>query len=144
MNTLDVNVLVAASRSDHPNHSSAISWLQSAISSAQQGQALTIYAMVGLGFLRVATHPRVFVTPTPIHAAWQFLEALRDKPGVEVTEGDTPWDVLKEVSLARELTGNDLPDAWLVAKVRHQHLRLATFDRGFKKMLRPSMLTLLT
>ena len=78
--------------------------------------------MVTLGFLRVPAHPRVF----------------------DLIEGETPWAELKALSIGRAFTGNDLPDAWRAAKVRHQHLKLATFDKGFKKMLRPSMLTLLS
>jgi uncharacterized protein len=143
LNTADVNVLVAASRSDHPSHEAALAWLNGALAEAQTSGSLVLFSMVSLGFLRVSTHPQVFVSPTPLGSAWAFLDALRQAPGVDLVEGETPWTELKELSIGRTLTGNDLPDAWLAAKVRREHLKLATFDKGFKRMLRPSMLNLL-
>jgi uncharacterized protein len=143
VNTFDVNVLVAASRSDHPSHGAALDWLKDALAQAQSGGSLVLFSMVALGFLRVATHPRVFASPTPIGSAWDFLDAVRQAPGVNLIEGETPWVELKELSIDRAFAGNDLPDAWLASKVRNEHLKLATFDKGFKKMLRPSMLNLL-
>ena len=63
--TPDVNVLVAASRSDHPHHQSAITWLEAALTNCSRGERLRLLPMVAAGFLRLVTHPRVFVEPTP-------------------------------------------------------------------------------
>jgi predicted nucleic acid-binding protein len=67
--TPDVNVLVAASRSDHPHHQSAITWLEAALTNCSRGERLRLLPMVAAGFLRLVTHPRVFVEPTPLAAA---------------------------------------------------------------------------
>jgi hypothetical protein len=40
--------------------------------------------MVAAGFLRLATHSRVFVEPTPLEAAIDFLTALLNADGVEL------------------------------------------------------------
>ena len=40
--TPDVNVLVAASRSDHPHHTIARSWLEQAVVAAASGSALIL------------------------------------------------------------------------------------------------------
>ena len=40
--------------------------------------------MVAAGFLRLATHPRVFVEPTPLEAAQAFLAAALCADGVEM------------------------------------------------------------
>lgn len=143
MNTPDVNVLVAASRSDHPDHAVAADWLRVAISESVSGGLVLLPAVV-TGFLRITTHPKVFVQPTPIAQAWSFVDALRANASVSIRELDTPWEMLRQMTLGKRLTGNHVPDAWIAAKVRHHHLRLATFDRGFKRLLRPSMLTLLS
>lgn len=74
--TPDVNVLVAASRSDHPHHSVAIRWLEDSLDACALGQGLALLPMVAAGFLHLVTHPRVFVEPTPLAAAQQFLAAL--------------------------------------------------------------------
>ena len=143
MNTADVNVLVAASRSDHPNHEVAAQWLGSVFDSEESSEQLVLLSTVVTGFLRIVTHPRVFVEPTPVVHAWKFLDALLSRQSVQVLETVTSWDLFREITVDRDLAGNAIPDAWIASQVRHQHLRLATFDRGFKKLLRPSMLRLL-
>lgn len=65
--TPDVNVMVAASRSDHPHHGAARGWLEQAVRS---GAMLTLQPMVIASFLRLVTLPRVFVQPTPMPDAW--------------------------------------------------------------------------
>jgi predicted nucleic acid-binding protein len=51
--TPDVNVLVAASRSDHPHHRVARSWLKQAASAAGSGSTLILMPMVLASFLRL-------------------------------------------------------------------------------------------
>ena len=51
--TPDVNVLVAASRSDHPHHAFARAWLEQALIDANQGAALKLQPMVIASFLRL-------------------------------------------------------------------------------------------
>src|SRR5450830_1326374 len=65
----DVNILVAASRSDHPHHQVARSWLEQALAACAAGASLKLPPMVVASFLRLVTHPRIFVTPTPVQEA---------------------------------------------------------------------------
>jgi predicted nucleic acid-binding protein len=51
--TPDVNVLVAASRSDHPHHRIARSWLEDTASAAASGGTLILMPMVLASFLRL-------------------------------------------------------------------------------------------
>ena len=64
--TPDVNVLVAGSRLDHPHHGPALAWLDGALKDCEKGRPLAIYPMAAAGFLRLVTHPKVFVRPTPV------------------------------------------------------------------------------
>jgi predicted nucleic acid-binding protein len=64
--TPDVNVLVAASRSDHPHHLIARSWLEDAASAAASGGTLILMPMMLASFLRLVSSPRIFQYPTPI------------------------------------------------------------------------------
>jgi hypothetical protein len=52
--TPDVNVLVAASRSDHPHHAVARAWLETALAAAgtSSGPAFTLMPMVVVSFDR--------------------------------------------------------------------------------------------
>ena len=78
--TPDVNVLVAASRKDHPHHIPAINWLEKAIDSRPSARPLAILPMVASGFLRLVTHPKVFIEPTPIKSAQSFVHVLLGSP----------------------------------------------------------------
>ena len=142
--TPDVNILVAASRSDHPHHRPAIHWLEKSLKSSSPGQQLVLLPMVASGFLRLVTHPKIFVKPTPIKDAKAFVRAILDSPGVELISLGKEWPVFEQLCEEYQLTGNDIPDAWIAAATQINHLHLATFDKSFKRYLKPSMLTILT
>ena len=44
--TPDVNVLVAASRRDHPHHAVELTWLKQALAAAENGAAFTLMPVV--------------------------------------------------------------------------------------------------
>ena len=141
--TPDVNVLVAASRSDHPHHAVAYDWLERAIGVAGTGAALTLTPMVVASFLRLVTSPKVFHLATPIEDAVAFIDALMASPGVHLAPLGPEWARLRQLCLDKQLGGNDLPDAWLSAAVTHLGEHLVSFDRDFRKLLTRSQLTLL-
>ncbi len=79
--TPDVNVLVAASRNDHPHHAVARAWLERAVSAGSAGASFTLMPMVVASFLRLVTSSRVFSMPTPLVDAIGFVDALLAAPG---------------------------------------------------------------
>jgi toxin-antitoxin system PIN domain toxin len=139
----DVNVLVAASRSDHPHHAVARTWLEEALSAAEDGAAFTLMPMVIASLLRLVTSPKIFVQPTPISDAVAFVDAILAMPGVELVSLGPEWPKLRQLCLEKQLTGNDLPDGWLAAAVDHHAEHLVSFDRDFKKLLPRTRFTLL-
>jgi hypothetical protein len=141
--TPDVNVLVAASRSDHPHHAVAYDWLERAIGVAGTGAALTLMPMVLASFLRLVTSPKVFQLATPVEDAVAFIDALMASPGVHIAPLGPEWAKLRQLCLDKQLGGNDLPDAWLSAAVIHLGEHLVSFDRDFRKLLARSQFTLL-
>ena len=141
--TPDVNVLVAASRSDHPHHAVAYDWLEKAIGVAGTGAALTLMPMVLASFLRLVTSPKVFQLATPIEDAVAFVDALMASPGVQLAPLGPEWAKLRQLCLDKQLGGNDLPDAWLSAAVTHLGEHLVSFDRDFRKLLSRRQFTLL-
>ena len=141
--TPDVNVLVAASRSDHPHHAVAHDWLEEAIGAARTGAALTLMPMVLASFLRLVTSPKIFQLATPIEDAVAFIDALMASPGVQVAPLGPEWAKLRQLCLDKQLGGNDLPAAWLSAAVVHLGEHLVSFDRDFRKLLARSHFTLL-
>ena len=141
--TPDVNVLVAASRSDHPHHATARHWLEEALGAAAAGAALTPMPMVLASFLRLVTSPKIFRQPTPIEDAVAFIDALLASPGVQLASLGPEWPTLRQLCLDKKLGGNDVPDAWLSAAVTHRGEHLVSFDRDFKKLLARGQFTLL-
>lgn len=141
--TPDVNVLVAASRQDHPHHTPALRWLEEALANGSATAPLVVLPMVATGFLRLVTHPRVFVQPSPLPAAQGFLDAVLSAPGVGMLPLGEEWAQFTALCARLGLTGNAIPDAWIAAAAQHHHLHLVTFDKGFRKLLKPSMVTVL-
>ncbi len=133
--TPDVNVLVAASRSDHPHHAAARGWLEQALADAGQGSSLALQPMVIASFLRLVTNPRVFVEPTPVSEALRFIDALLAAPGVTRPDLGAEWPALRKLCLEHALTANDIPDAWLAAAAIHQGEQVTSFDSDFKRLL---------
>ena len=141
--TPDVKVLVAASRSDHPHHTVARAWLESAITASRAGASFTLMPMVLASFLRLVTSPKIFNEPTPPNDAIAFVDAMLASPGVQLASLGPEWSRLRQLCLDQQLGGNALPDAWLSAAVAHLGEHLVSFDRDFKKLLGRSQLTLL-
>jgi toxin-antitoxin system PIN domain toxin len=142
--TPDLNVLLAASRSDHPQHAAALSWMEDAVSECATGGSIEVLPMVAAGFLRLSTNPKVFPSPTPIRAAIDFIDSLLAIPGVEMPELGREWPTLRELASAHNLSANDLTDAWIAAAVRTIGSHLVTFDRGFARLLGRGELTVLS
>lgn len=141
--TPDVNVLLAASRSDHPHHVAARTWLEGALAAAQDGAAFTLMPMVLASVLRLVTSPKIFQMPTPTADAVAFIDAILAMPGVQLATLGPEWPKLRQLCLDKQLGGNDLPDAWLSAAVEHLGEHLVSFDRDFRKLLTRSRFTLL-
>ena len=139
--TPDVNVLVAASRSDHPHYDVARSWLGRAVANATHGVVLTLQPMVIASFLRLVTHPKVFVQPTPMLDALRFIDALLAAPSVQQSALGGEWHALRKLCADKALHANAVPDAWLAAAVLHQGEHLVSFDAGFKQLLPRSQFT---
>lgn len=140
----DVNVLVAASRNDHPHHSVAYAWLQNALTQCADGKSIKLLPLVVASFLRLVTHPKIFIAPTPINDAVVFVDALLAVPGVDMPAVGAEWPLLRQLCLDKQLMANHLPDAWLAAVVMQLGEHLVTFDAGFKKLLRSRQATILT
>ena len=139
----DVNVLVAAARSDHPHHDTAAAWLEPALRACATGATFRLPAFVAASFLRIVIHPKVFVKPMPMAAAIAFVDALLAVPGVEMPLVGAEWPHLRRLCHAAAPKSNDIPDIWLAAVVLDLNEHLVTFDKGLRKLLRRELITVL-
>ena len=78
--TPDVNVLVAASRRDHPHHGVALAWLEGALANAGRGAAVALMPMVVASFLRLVTRRRKLATTIGISVNAAPSPALATAP----------------------------------------------------------------
>ncbi|HSW27185.1 MAG TPA: TA system VapC family ribonuclease toxin [Burkholderiaceae bacterium] len=138
-----MNVLVAASRGDHPHHAVARAWLEQALGAATSGTSFTLMPMVLTSFLRLVTSAKIFQHPTPTAEAVGFVDALLAVSCVQLAPLGPEWLRLRQLCLDRQLSGNDLPDAWLAAATLHLGEHLVSFDRDFRKLVGRSQFTLL-
>lgn len=127
----DVNVLVAAYRSELPMHADCAAWLTGVLES---DESFGLSELVLSGFLRVVTHPRVFEQPAPVARALEFTEVLRSRPNaVRVAPGERHWDVFTRLCQAIDAKGNTVPDAYLAALAIEWGAEWVTLDRGFAR-----------
>ncbi len=140
----DVNVLVAMARPDHVHHGVAREFVANAIGTSSRAYSLRLLPVVVSGFLRIATHPRIFRQPSELQEALQFVDGLLAKPGVEMVPNGSEWPELRDLCRRHSLVGNRVPDAWIASIVLRSGERLATFDRGFGRLLDARRLILLS
>ncbi|HEY0776671.1 MAG TPA: TA system VapC family ribonuclease toxin [Gemmatirosa sp.] len=142
--TPDVNVLLAADRDVHPHHATAARWLTGVVASASAADPLTLLPSVVVGYVRLATGGRVYRPPTLTARALANVEALLAQPGVRLGAHAGEWPRVVELCTTHQLAGDILTDAWIAATVLHLGEHLVTFDRGFRRLLPPRHLTVLT
>ena len=99
--------------------------------------------MVVASYLRLVTNPKIFVRPTPTEDAVEYLDTLFAMPGVEMPPLGAEWPMLRQLCVEKNLSANDIPDAWLAAAVIQFGEHLVTFDAGFRKLLRRTQVTVL-
>ena len=141
--TPDVNVLVAASRSDHPHHAVARAWLETALGAVATGATFTLMPMVLASFLRLVTSPKVFQQATPVEDAVAYVDALLGAAGVRLATIGPEWPLMRQLCLDKQLVGNHLPDAWLAAATVQVGEHLVSFDRDFRRLLGRAQFSLL-
>jgi predicted nucleic acid-binding protein len=99
--------------------------------------------MVVASFLRLVTNAKIFVHPTPVKDAVEFLNAILSASGVEMPYLAAEWPIMRQLCIEKKLTASDIPDAWLAAAVIQLGEHLVTFNADFKKLLKRTQVTVL-
>ena len=128
---IDVNVLVYAYREASPEHSSCLRWLEACVNS---DQPFALADIILSGFLRIATHPKIFSPPSPLAPALGFVEALRQQPNcLTASPGVRHWDIFTRLCRAVNAKGNLIPDAYIAALAIEAGCEFVTTDRAFSR-----------
>jgi toxin-antitoxin system PIN domain toxin len=128
---LDVNVVLAAHRDDHPDFELARTWLDRTLT---ERMPFALIDLVAGAFLRIATNRRIFAIPTPLDDAFAYLKALRAHPAhVVLGAGPSHLGLLEQLCASGEATGDLVADAQLAAVALEHAAELVSFDRDFAR-----------
>jgi toxin-antitoxin system PIN domain toxin len=131
MMLMDVNVLVYAHREDVPDHTEYRQWLESILAS---GRAYGFSELVLSGFIRVVTHPKVFMQPSPLASAVAFAEQIRSpEHASRLAPGSRHCSLFLRCIEKTQARGNDIPDAYHAALALEWDCEWITTDKGFKR-----------
>lgn len=141
MKVLDVNLLLYAVNADGPHHAAAKSWLEDVLSGSE---TVALPWLVVLGFLRLATNPRVFAKPLDPAQALEVVDGWLSRPPVErLNPGDEHWDVLEDLLEEAGTAGNLTSDAHLAALAIEHGAELHSTDTDFARFTRLRWVNLL-
>ena len=131
MTLLDVNVLVYAFRPDAPQHERYADYLETLINS---DGAFGLADVVCSGFLRIATHPKIFSPPATVDEALEFIEPMRAQPNCFIiSPGERHWSIFTGLCKEVNAKGNLIPDAYLAALAIESGSEWVTTDRDFAR-----------
>ncbi len=124
-------MLVYAFKEGAPDHDRFREWLDGAIDS---DEPLGLSDLVLSGFVRVATHPRIFAPPASIADALAFASALRAQPNtVIVMPGERHWDIFDRLCRDAGARGSLVADAYHAALAIESGCEWITTDRDFSR-----------
>jgi uncharacterized protein len=128
---LDVNVVLAAHRADHPRHTAVRRWVDDLLAG---DEPFAVPATVWASFLRLATNRRIFEVPTPLADAFNFIHAIQVQPHhLPLGPGPRHLTLLRRLCDEAGAVGDLIPDAVLAALAAEHHCEIATLDRDFAR-----------
>jgi toxin-antitoxin system PIN domain toxin len=128
---VDTNILIYSFINLFPNHRDAQNWLNQVLDGTDR-VGLPWASL--LGFLRVATNPRVFSQAAPIADAWAQVVAWLQCDTAWVPEPTERHSiVLGELLALPGIHGNLIPDAHLAALAIEHGLTLCSTDGDFAR-----------
>jgi uncharacterized protein len=128
---LDVNVLLAAHRRDHPQHHTVRPWFDRLLAGDDQ---FAVPHRVWASFLRLATNRRIFEVPTPREEAFAFIDAVVAQPHhLPTGPGPRHLALLRRACEDADASGDLIPDAVLAAVAAEHHCDVVSLDRDFAR-----------
>jgi toxin-antitoxin system PIN domain toxin len=131
MQLVDVNVFVYAHREDAEDHVRYRAWLETMLAS---DRAFGFSDLVLSGFLRIVTHPKVFLRPTPLDVALEYVRAIRSRANaIPIVAGSRHWSIFENLCREVQAKGNLLPDAYFAALSIESGSEWISTDRDYAR-----------
>jgi hypothetical protein len=127
----DVNLLLYAYNRDVRYHAAARDWWEDLLSGTDR---VGLPWAVGLGFVRLMTHPAVLISPLDPGAAIRHVRQWLQRPNVVVIEpGPRHLDVLESLLAPLGVAGNLTTDAHLATLAIEHQAELHSNDTDFAR-----------
>lgn len=134
MIVVDLNLLLYVVNSDAPQHARARKWWEKAL---MADEPIGIAWVVALGFLRIATNPRILPRPLQAEQALAIVEEWAGGPPVSFLEPtERHWAILAELLRPLGTAGNLTMDAHLAALAIEHGATLWSSDNDFSRFPR--------
>lgn len=128
---LDVNVVLAAFRDDHPHHRDVRRWFDLTLA---ERELFTAPVWVWHALLRLATNRRVFPVPSNPTDVLDFVDAVQAQPGyTPLAPGPRHLVLVRRICDEASAAGDLIPDAVLAALAVEFDCEVASLDRDFKR-----------
>jgi toxin-antitoxin system PIN domain toxin len=127
----DVNVLVHAYNAESPVHEADRTWWERTLS---EPTPVGLAWSVALGYIRIATHPRILANPLPADVACAHVEAWLAQPQVLLLHpGERHALILFDLLRRLGTAGNLTSDAHLAALAIEHQAEIASTDADFAR-----------
>ena len=127
----DVNVLVYAHRQESPGHQRYAQWL---VALANGPEPFAISELVIHGFLRIVTNARIFDPPSTLKEAFQFIDALTERPTCAVIRpGERHLAIFRNLCERGQVRGKLVADAVHGALAVESGCEWVTADTDFAR-----------
>jgi toxin-antitoxin system PIN domain toxin len=127
----DVNVLLYAFRDDSVDHVRHRAWLAAVVNG---DEAYGMSPQVLCSVVRIATHPRIFVSPARFDDAIGFARALLEQPHCTVVQpGPRHFSIFEDLCRKAAANGNLIQDAWFAAMAVESGCEWITTDGDFAR-----------
>jgi uncharacterized protein len=131
---VDLNLLLYAVNEAGPYHEQAKTWLEETLAAEEP---VAMPWVVLLGFLRLATSPRVFPKPLTTDQAVEIVDGWLERPNVSaLSPGAEHWRILKELIGEAGTAGNLATDSHLAALAIELGATLCSTDPDFARFRR--------
>ena len=131
MKVVDVNVLLYAADERTDFHAEAKAWLDAAMTGTE---TIGLPTAVTVGFVRIATNPRVMNVARSPREATDIVRIWLDRPNVTVPQPTARHlDLLTELLEATGVGGNLVPDAHLAALAIEHGAEMVSYDNDFSR-----------
>ena len=131
MKIVDLNVLLYVVNRDAEHHQAALGWWTRAL---EGDETVGLPWVVLLGFLRLATSPRVFPKPLTGEQVADKLDAWLKLPVVTVPRAkDNHWAVLRGLLSGSGTAGNLTTDAHIAALALTRDATVVSCDNDFAR-----------